>query len=282
MPVAVGALAVAMVSLQFGATLATGLFPAVGGQGATALRLVMSAAMLAAALRPWRRLPPQAAWPSLLGYGASLGGMNLCFFMAIRTIPLGVAVAIEFWGPLAVAVITSRRARDFAWIGLAALGLLLLCPPVRSAHPLDPTGVAFAFAAGGGWAAYIVFGQRAGGALGAQATVWGMLVAACLVLPVGVAHAGSALLRPSTLLRALGVGLLSSALPYSLEMVALTRVPARVYGTMTSVEPAIGALMGMLLLQQHLSVTKWGGIAVVMAAAAGAAASVKGMVVSPE
>ena len=280
--VAVGALAVSMVSLQFGATLATGLFPLVGGQGATTLRLVASAAMLAVALRPWRRMPAGRAWPALAAYGAVLGGMNLCFFMSIRTIPLGAAVAIEFWGPLAVAVLTSRRPGDFAWIGLAILGLLLLCPPVPAQHGLDPTGLAFAAAAGAGWAAYIVFGQRAGAEVGSQAAVWGVLVAALVTLPVGVAHAGAALLQPSILLRALGVGLFSSALPYSLEMVALTRVPARVYGTMTSLEPAIGALMGLALLGQRLTGLEWCGIAVVVAAAAGAAATIEGGVGLPE
>ncbi len=281
-PVALGALTLAMLSFPFGATLAEGMFPAVGAQGATGLRLAVASVMLACVLRPWRSLPPADAWPALLGYGASLGGMNLCFYMALRTVPLGITVAIEFAGPLVVAVLSSRRAADVGWVGLAVLGLLCLLPDLRTQQALDPQGVAWAFGAGTGWALYIVFGQRAGAALGAQATAWGMLVAACITLPIGIAHAGKALLHPAILRTALGVGLFSSALPYSLEMVALTRVPARVYGTMTSLEPAIGAVMGMLFLQQHLSALQWAGIAVVMVAAAGAAASAKAVVVLPD
>ena len=281
-PMALGALTVAMLSFPFGATLAEGMFPAVGAQGATGLRLAVASVMLACVLRPWRSLPPAAFWPALLGYGVSLGGMNLCFYMALRTVPLGITVAIEFAGPLVVAVLSSHRAADVGWVGLAVVGLLFLLPDLRTQHALDPQGVAWAFGAGTGWGLYIVFGQRAGAALGAQATAWGMLVAACITLPIGIAHAGTALLHPATLRTAVGVGLFSSALPYSLEMVALTRVPARVYGTMTSLEPAIGAVMGMLFLQQHLFASQWAGIAVVMAAAAGAAASATAVVVLPE
>ncbi len=273
---AVGALLGAMVSIQYGATLSEGLFPAVGAQGTTALRLGVGAIILAAVMRPWRLRPSRGVLPALVGYGVVLAAMNLAFFMAIARIPLGVAVALEFSGPLLVAVLASRRRADFAWIALAVVGLLLLCPPVRTAHPVDPAGVAYALGAGACWALYIVFGQRAGRELGSRVTAFGMAIAAALVLPVGLVHAGTALFAPAVLFAALGVGVFSSALPFSLEMMALTRLPARTYGTLTSLEPAIGALMGLALLGERLSLPQWAGIGVVIAAAMGAANAMRG------
>ena len=220
--------------------------------------------------------------PALLGYGAALGAMNLCFYMALRTIPLGVAVAVEFLGPLAVATASSRRRIDIIWIGLALAGIVLLTPSVHGPRALDPVGVGYAFCAGVLWGFYIVFGQRAGAVLGARTAAFGTVIAAVVVLPVGIAHAGAALLAPKILLGALAVGLFSSALPYSLEMVALTRMKATLYGTLTSLEPAVGALMGLMILGERLSLVQWSGIGVVVVAALGAALSVRGPVVSPE
>ena len=284
MPVvlAMAALVGAMVSILYGATLAKRMFPAVGAQGTTALRLVFGAAILGVLLRPWRARPSRRIVPALIGYGIVLGTMNLFFYMAIRTIPLGIAVALEFCGPLLVSTLSSRRVGHFAWIGLAILGLALLSPPLHSTHPLDPAGVAYSLGAAACWALYIVFGQRAGRELGTQTTAIGTLIAAGLVLPIGIYHAGGALLRPAVLLAAIGVGVFSSALPFSLEMMALTRLPARVYGTVTSMEPAVGALMGMIFLGQLLSVQQWAGIAVVIAAAAGAACTVGTPALLPE
>jgi inner membrane transporter RhtA len=264
------ALLVAMVSIQYGATFAKGLFPVVGAAGTTALRLGAAAIMLAVAMRPWRVRLARSDLLSLFGYGASLGVMNLMFYEALRTIPLGIAVSIEFIGPLFVAVVSSRRRIDFAWVALAVCGLLLLSPPVRTGHALDAGGVAFALGAGACWALYIVFGQASGGALGRQTTAIGTVIAACVVIPVGVAQAGTALLKPSVLLGACVVGFFSSALPYSLEMVALTRMKARVYGTLTSLEPALGALAGLIILHERLTVAQWAGIVCVGAAAIGA------------
>ena len=201
--------------------------------------------------------------------------MNLLFFEAIATIPLGIAVAVEFLGPLCVATLSSRRGQDFGWIGLAVLGLAALLVPSGVQHALDPMGVLFALGAAAAWALYMFTGRRAGQAAGPYAASLGMIIAAVLVLPIGILHAGALLLRPSILLTAVGVGLFSSALPFSLEMVALTRLPARVYGTLTSLEPALGALMGLLLLQQALSLRQWAGIAAVVVAASCAALSLK-------
>ncbi len=279
---AIVALLGAMISILYGATLAKRMFPVVGAQGTTALRLVFGAAILAIILRPWRARPPLPIVPALIGYGVVLGVMNLCFYMAIRTIPLGVAVSLEFCGPLLVSTLSSRRASHFAWIGLAIAGLLLLSPPLHSTHRLDPGGTAYAIGAAACWALYIVFGQKAGGELGPQTTAIGTLIGACLILPVGILHAGRALIEPAVLLSAIGVGVFSSALPFSLEMMALTRLPARVYGTLTSLEPAVGALMGLVFLGQMLSARQWVGIGVVVAAALGAAMSSKTPPVAPE
>ena len=271
---ALAALVGAMVSILYGATLAWRMFPAVGAQGTTALRLVFGAIILSAVLRPWRVRPSRRVLPALIGYGVVLGTMNLLFYMAISTIPLGIAVSIEFCGPLLVSTLSSRRLRDFAWIGLAILGLLLLSPPVHAGPPLNPAGVAYALGAAACWALYIVFGQKAGAELGTQTTAIGALIGACLVLPIGIAHAGAGLLAPAVLVSAVAVGIFSSALPFSLEMMALTRLPARVYGIVTSLEPAVGALMGLLFLHQMLGLQQWLGIATVISAAVGAASTV--------
>jgi inner membrane transporter RhtA len=232
-------------------------------------------------MRPWRARVSRQALPALLGYGASLGVMNLLFYESLRTIPLGIAVSLEFTGPLLVAVIASRRKIDFAWLGMAICGLLSLSPPLRSGHALDPAGVAFALGAGACWAIYIVFGQAAGKALGSHTTAIGTVIAACLIMPIGVFHAGAALLQPHILLGAVIVGFFSSALPYSLEMVALTRMKAKVYGIFTSLEPALGALMGLIILHETLTVYQWTGIVCVAAAALGAFATTE-RAVSPE
>jgi len=277
----IAALLGAIVSVQYGATLAKGLFADVGAEGATALRLVTGSLILCVVMRPWRARPTRGILPALAGYGATLAVMNLLFFMALRTIPLGVAVALEFTGPLLVATLSSRRLIDFVWIALAAAGILLLSP-VHTAHPIDPLGAACALGAGAAWALYIVFGQKAGAELGHLTTALGMTLAAVLVLPIGLAHAGTALFQPPILFGALVVGLFSSAVPFSLEMVALTRMPARVYGTLTSLEPAFGAVMGLFLLGEKLALTQWAGIAVVIAAALGAASTVRTPAATPE
>jgi inner membrane transporter RhtA len=271
-----GAMAVAMVSVQIGASFAKQLFPAVGAQGATALRVSLAALILTLLLRPWRRPIPPRAWIVLGGYGVSLGLMNLLFYSALQTIPLGIAVALEFTGPLGVAVLSSRRRIDFLWIGLAVLGLLALLPLSRQAHPLDPVGIGLALAAGLCWGLYIVFGQKAGSAHGSQATAIGMIIAAIVVVPVGVAQTGAALFAPQVVEAAIGVAILSSVLPYSLEMFAMSRIPVRVFGVLMSVEPAIAALMGLLLLHETLNLRQCLAIVAIMAASLGTTVTMGG------
>jgi inner membrane transporter RhtA len=281
-PLPIAALLGAMVSIQLGATFAKGLFPLVGAQGTTTIRLVLGALMLIAVLRPWQVRPSRATMPWLVGYGMTLCALNLLFYAALARIPLGVAVALEFSGPLLVATLSSRRASDFAWIALAVAGIVLLSPFVRSRVPLDPVGVMLALAAGGFWALYIVLAQRAGAELGSRSTAYGMAIAAVLVLPFGVAEAGSALLAPQILVNALLVGLFSSALPFWLEMVALTRMPARIYGTLTCLEPGLGALAGFVFLHETLAAPQIAGIVAVIIAAFGAALTSRPPVPSPE
>lgn len=268
-------LIIAMSSIQGGAALAKGLFPAVGAEGVSALRLSLGALILCLIMRPWRARLNRSSIQSLLGYGASLGLMNLMFYMALKTIPLGIAVALEFTGPLVLAMVSSRRFIDFVWIALAVLGIGLLLPINPADSALDPTGIALALGAGVCWALYIIFGQRAGAEHGSHTVALGTVVAAVIVFPIGVFSAGSAMFHFSLLPVAIGVAILSTALPYSLEMFALTRVPARTFSTLMSMEPAIAALSGLIFLQERLSQTQWLAIGAIIVAALGVALTVK-------
>lgn len=267
LPVAL--LLIAMASVQTGASLAKSLFPVVGAQGATALRLIFASVLMLLILRPWRATFTANSLRSVLLYGVALGGMNFLFYMSIRTTPLGIAVALEFTGPLAVALMHSRRLADFVWIALAVTGLALLIPSGQ-AHGLDLTGALYALGAGVCWAGYILAGQKAGADHGVQTAALGVLIAAILIAPIGVAHAGSAMLDPVLIPVALGVAVLSTALPYSLEMIALTRMPVRTFGTLMSMEPAVGALSGLIFLHESLSLTQWLAISAIIVASAGA------------
>ncbi|WP_110951934.1 threonine/homoserine exporter RhtA [Pseudomonas bohemica] len=265
----VGMLLIAMTSVQTGASLAKSLFPLVGAQGTTTLRLIFASILMIVLLRPWRTTFTASSLRTVLIYGVALGGMNFLFYMAIRTIPLGIGVALEFTGPLAIALLHSRKIIDVIWIVLAVTGLALLIP-MGKADTLDLTGALYALGAGVCWAAYIMFGQKAGADHGVQTAALGVMIAAIFIAPIGVAHAGSALLDPALIPVALGVAVLSTALPYSLEMIALTRMPVRTFGTLMSMEPAVGALSGLVFLQESLSLTQWLAISAIIVASAGA------------
>jgi inner membrane transporter RhtA len=244
-------------------------------QGVTALRVTLAALSLLAVWRPWRAPPGRREWPWIAAYGVSLGVMNLLFYMAIARIPLGVAVALEFTGPLVVAMAGSRRPVDFLWVALAAIGVALLSPLLRLASPLDTAGILYALAAGACWAGYILFGQKAGSGGPGSAAALGMLVAAVVALPSGAAVSGLRLLDPAVLPAALGVAVLSSALPYSLEMFALSRMPRRVFGISVSLEPALGALAGLAVLHERLAASQLAAIACVIGASVGSAATAR-------
>jgi inner membrane transporter RhtA len=278
---AVAALMVSMSSYQFGAAIAKQLFPLVGAQGATAYRLGLGGLIMLLVRRPWRALRNSKDAASLWAYGLSMGAMNLSFYMALRTIPLGLAVAIEFAGPMAIALFASRRVLDFVWIILAAIGLLLLLPLRGEVHALDPIGVMYALFAGAGWALYIVFGQKAGAAYGADAVSLGIAMGALIAVPAGFIHAGSELLSPALLPMGIGVAILSSILPYSLEMVAMTRLPTRTFSVLLSLEPVIAALVGAALLSERLNSVQWVAISAIVVASAGAAFSARLAITEP-
>lgn len=268
-------LVVAMVSIQSGASLAKNLFPIVGAEGTTTLRLVLGAIILSLVMQPWRAKLDLRKCQALLAYGLALGGMNLLFYMSLQSIPLGIAVALEFTGPLALALFSSRRLLDFVWVILAVIGLWMLLPTGATQSAIDPLGAALALGAGICWALYIIFGQKAGAQHGRHTVALGTWVAALLVLPIGAWHAGSDLLNVDLLPIALGVAVLSSALPYSLEMVALTRLPARTFSVLMSLEPAIAAMCGLAFLGEKLLWGHWLAVGAIIVASAGAAATIR-------
>ncbi|MBD0905419.1 threonine/homoserine exporter RhtA [Klebsiella grimontii] len=247
---------IAMISIQSGASLAKSLFPLVGAPGVTALRLALGTLILVVIFKPWRlRFAPEQRLPLLL-YGLSLGAMNYLFYLSIQRIPLGVAVALEFTGPLAVALFGSRRPLDFVWVALAVLGLWFLLPLGQSVSQIDPVGALLALGAGACWAVYILTGQRAGEEHGPATVAMGSLIAAVVFVPMGMIQASDTLFQWGLLLPGLGIAILSTALPYSLEMVALTRMPSKTFGTLMSMEPALAALSGMVFLGETLTATQ--------------------------
>jgi len=256
-----------IVSVQIGAASAKQLFATTGPAGAVTLRLVFAGIVLLVLWRSSLRIDRRAV-PVVLAYGAVLALMNLCFYEAIDRIPLGMAVTIEFLGPLAVALAGSRRWIDPVWALLAGGGVLLL---TQSDGELVLPGVLLAVAAGVCWAAYILLsaklGQRTAGGGGlALAMAFGGL----LIAPIGILDAGEALLQPGVLAAGFAVALLSSVVPYSVELEALRRIPTRVLGVLMSLEPAVAALAGFLLLSQVLNIGQWAGVVCVVAASAGA------------
>ncbi|WP_346162939.1 EamA family transporter [Streptomyces bangladeshensis] len=257
-----------IVSVQIGSALAKYLFGAVGSFGTVALRLLFAAAVLMLMWRPSLRMD-RRTWTVVLGYGVTLGLMNLCFYLSLARIPLGIAVTVEFLGPLVVALAGSRRWLDVLWAVLAAGGVVLL---MEGSGDLDLLGLLFALAAGTCWGLYILVGA----ALGRHTTegnglALGMAVAALVAVPFGVAESGTALMQPWVLVAGLGVALMSSVIPYSLDLEALRRMPPRVFGILMSLEPAMAALIGLIVLQESLHWSQWIAVLCVVAASAGAA-----------
>ena len=267
LPVAV--ILIAMLSIQSGASLAKSLFPLVGAPGVTALRIVLGTAILVAIFKPWRlRFKKEQRLP-LLFYGLSLRAMNYMFYLSIQTIPLGIAVALEFTGPLAVALFSSRRPVDFIWVVLAVLGLWFLLPLGQNVTEIDLTGAALALGAGACWAVYILTGQRAGEEHGPATVALGSVIAAIVFVPIGMAQATASIWQWSVMPIGLAVAVLSTALPYSLEMIALTRLPTRIFGTLMSMEPALAAISGMVFLGETLTFTQTLALCSIIAASMG-------------
>jgi inner membrane transporter RhtA len=258
---------VGIVSVQIGAALAKQLFGTIGSTGTVALRLFFAAAVLLLLWRPSLRMD-RKAWLTVLGYGLVLGAMNLCFYLALAKIPLGIVVTIEFLGPLTVALAGSRRWLDALWALLAAGGVVLL---TEGRGDLELVGVLFALGAAVCWGSYILLSA----ALGRHTSegtglALGMAVAALVAAPVGVVESGTALLSPWVLLVGLGVALLSSVVPYSLELEALRRIPPKVFGVLMSLEPAVAALVGLVVLGEILAPLQWLAVLLVVAATVGA------------
>ena len=263
---AVGLVLIAAISPQIGAAFAVTLFDELGPAGAAFLRLAFAAVILWAIWRP--RLSGDLRLAG--AFGVSLGLMNWSFYEAIARIPLAVAVTIELAGPLLVAVLGSRRPLDALWIGLAAGGIVLLVAPTGGS--MDLLGVAFAMVAAVCWMGYIYLSKRTGAAFaGGEGLALAMAVGALIVLPAGVLQAGAALAQPNLLAGALVVAVASSVVPYSLELVALRRLPEAVFGVLMSLDPAVAAVAGFLVLGQNLGPGELLGIAMVIAASAGAA-----------
>jgi inner membrane transporter RhtA len=259
-------------SVQFGAAIAKNLFASLGPGGTVFLRIAFAALVLLVLVRPKLGSHDRNAYLITGLFGIALALMNLSFYQAIDRIPLGVAVTLEFVGPLGVAVAGSRRILDVAWVMLAAAGILLLAPlGAFGGMDLDPVGVAFALLAGCLWASYILLSARTGSAFpGGTGLVIALCVGTVVAAPVGIAAAGSALLDPRLLLAGFGVAMLSSAIPYSLELEALRKIPARVFGVLMSLEPAMAALVGLVVLGERLEIRAVVAVVCVTVAAAGA------------
>ncbi|WP_326628302.1 MULTISPECIES: EamA family transporter [unclassified Streptomyces] len=259
-------------SVQFGSAVAALLMPRAGALGVVTLRLVVAAVVLLVVCRPKLRGHSRADWGTVVAFGVAMGTMNMLFYQALDRIPLGAAVTLEVLGPLALSVIASRRLINFVWAGLALGGVFLLGG--GGFDRLDPLGAAFALGAGAMWATYIVFSARTGRRFPqADGLALAMVVAAVLSLPLGILESGAKLAVPSTLAMGAAVALMSSVLPYTLELMALRRLPAHTFAVLMSLEPAIAATAGFLILDQALTATDALAIALVIGASMGAVRS---------
>ena len=259
-----------MTSIQYGASLAKGVFPIAGAAGTTALRVGLAALILAVTTRLWRFRLNSRQLQAVSIYGASLGGMNLLFYFSLEKIPLGIAVAVEFTGPLAVALISTRKPVDLLWAFLAAIGIYLILPLDDTAM-VSLSGILLALGAGMFWALYIVFGKRSSGLIPSHfATAYGMIFAAVVTLPFGIYFHTDQAFDSSFMVKALLIALLSSTIPYSLEMRALQALPAKTFGILMSLEPAVAALIGAMFLKEQLTPPQWIALLSIMAASAGA------------
>ncbi|MFI8533897.1 EamA family transporter [Streptomyces aquilus] len=264
----IGLVLSAGISVQFGGALAASLMPRAGALGVVTLRLVAAALVLLVVCRPRVRGHGRADWATVIVFGLTMAGMNGLFYQSIARIPLGPAVALEVLGPLALSVLASRRAINLVWAGLALAGVVLLSG--GGFGSLDVVGVLFALGAGAMWAAYIVFSARTGRRFPqADGLALAMAVAAVVFLPLGIVESGTRLLDPTTVALGSAVAVLSSVLPYTLELIALRRLPASTFAILMSLEPAIAATAGFLVLSQALSATEAAAIALVIAASMG-------------
>jgi inner membrane transporter RhtA len=262
------AVLLAIISVQSGAAIAKGLFPAIGAAGTASLRIGISALILFAVYRPNLKKITIEQWKLVTPYGLSLGAMNLIFYLSIERIPIGLAVTLEFIGPLLVAVLGSKRTIDFFWVLLAAAGIVLIAP--WSNNGLDILGVVFALLAGALWAAYIILGGKISKIMkGGDAVTIGMLFASTLIVPFGILGNGLINLTPQLLGLGVALALLSSAIPFTLEMKALGQLPARTFSILMSLEPAAASICAFLFLQEYLTFNEILAVIFVVIASAG-------------
>lgn len=263
------AMLAAMTCFASGTAVAKTLFPVIGAEGTVTLRVILSALLMAVIFRPWRARRTRGHLILTLVFGLVLGAMNLSFYLSLRTLPIGVALGIEFLGPLAVAMFSARHLSHVLWVILAGAGLALLLP--LTGQTIDPVGAGFAALAAVFWALYIILGKRLSGLDAGRSLALGMAAAMIVVLPVGVGPLMSgALFSLPVLALGFAVAILSSAIPYTLEMAALRHIPKRTFGVMLSLDPAIGALSGLILLHEQLTIQQWLAIACIIGASAGA------------
>lgn len=268
------AVLLAVISVQCGAAIAKTLFPAIGAAGTASIRIGVSAIILLLAYRPNLKQITPNQWKIVIPYGLSLGAMNLIFYLGIERIPIGLAVTLEFVGPLLVAIIGSRRLIDYCWVLLAAIGIALIAPWSNS--NVDLLGVIFALLAGGFWAAYIVLGGKVSKIMnGGQAVSTGMLFAAILILPFGFYENGLANLTPKLFGMGIALALLSSAIPFTLEMKALGQLPPRTFSILMSLEPAAASICAFIFLQEHLSFYEILAVVCVVTASVGSTLTAK-------
>lgn len=263
-------LLIAMISMQSSGSFAKYLFGQFPILTVSAMRLLLGAMILALIFKIWQIHFRQIKWPAIISYGLALAGMNLLFYLSINRLPLGIAVSFEFIGPLSVALFYARQKFDFVWVGLAILGLVLLFPFDQAAQPLDPIGIAFALGAGACWALYIVAGQRPSGVSGNHTVCLGMFVGMLVLMPIALfAGMPAHTFEPMSLLYLVALAVLASALPFTLEMIALRNLSALSFGTLMSLEPAIAALSGLLFLGETLLWTQWLALATIISASVG-------------
>lgn len=263
-----------MACFQLGAALAKQLFVEIGPIGAASLRLAIGAAVLIAVTRPWRGWPRDVPKIALLGLGATIAGAILFYYLAIDRLPLGIAMPIQFLGPLVLATLMSRSIADLLWVVLAGIGIWCLLGSGGETGRIDPLGIVFALGAALSWAGYILFGKAAGQALGSSAAPVSLGIAALILLPMGIADAGASLLRPAILPLAALVAVVSATVPFWLELYAMPRLPTRTFSVLMSLEPVFAVLAGLVFLGEHLGAVQLLGVALVIGSSIGSVMTV--------
>jgi inner membrane transporter RhtA len=260
---------VGQVSNGVGAAWSKSLFPIMGPEGVVALRVGFSAVLLSVVMGVWHLRLPREQWVNLAGYGICLGVMNSVAYQAFARVPIGIAMAIEVMGPFTLVILASRRGSDLLWMGGTVAGLALVLFPGKEIAPLDIVGLGFACCSATSWAGYIVFGSRLAKVGSGRVVAVGALIASIFVVPIGVARAGISMFTPELLMLGLGVAILTNAVPYFLQMLAMRQLPRTIYGVIAGGVPAVGAAMSYIVLGEQLAARQWLGIGLVVLSAAG-------------